>query len=159
MRKQIVRLCVIFLLSFVMFICISINVEADEFNVEKHGTYTEQYQSAFLDKTLKSKTTTEHLIELLIMNEKEALEFIAFRGILIPNELNDRQITLIEDHAFYENNGLNYITFYTDVPPTIDHFIDVSELTIYVPTSLLNIYRSAIGWVNYSEIITELPIN
>jgi hypothetical protein len=71
--------------------------------------------------------------------------------VVIPNSLN-----FIGLLAFDRCDKLFNLYCYAEYPPTIDYSlgeIDLSKITLHVPAALIDIYKNAIEWQNFGNIV------
>lgn len=75
-------------------------------------------------------------------------------------------VTYVMDYAFANLPYLETITFLSETPPTIDSFFidvicgsltDSGTVTIYVPASAVDTYKSATNWSEYADKIQAIP--
>jgi hypothetical protein len=115
--------------------------------------------------------------ELGTLNVGECITVIGI--CLFENETNLSEailpstIVAMKDNVFYGCNSLTKITMLSETPPMLhatgggtstlfgkdvnDEPIVPNNVTIYVPASAVNTYKSATGWSVYSSIIQALP--
>ncbi len=68
-------------------------------------------------------------------------------------------ITSVSSYAFDDCYNLKHVIFRSDIPPTIGTtiFPDLtSNIKIYVPDNVVDVYKTATGWISYANYIYPL---
>lgn len=102
------------------------------------GTYAFQYCTGFSKMYLNTKTITNYCFQYC--TELEEIEF----GNLVSS---------IANYSFRNCTNLTKITCHATTPPTLasNAFTNAGSLTIYVPSSSLETYKTATNWSKYAD--------